>query len=194
MYETGHGSFKLWCKTEIDSSNKEINLILITEIPWGKDKSELVNNIVKCKYANKLDAILEVRDETDKEGLKIALDLKKDSNPNNILNFLLSKGVLCSTIKFNTLVIDHNRPLVASLAEMIDCYIEHQVDVITRRSTFDLNKAKSRLHIVEGLIKACSIIDDVVQTIKQSKDKSDARTQIIARFSFSELQAEAILN
>ena len=194
MYETGHGSFKLWCKTEIDTSNKEINQILITEIPWGKDKSELVNNIVKCKYANKLDAILEVRDETDKEGLKIALDLKKDSDPNNILNFLLSKGVLCSTIKFNTLVIDHNRPLVASLAEMIDCYIEHQVDVITRRSTFDLNKAKSRLHIVEGLIKACSIIDDVVQTIKQSKDKSDARTQIIARFSFSELQAEAILN
>ena len=194
MYETGHGSFKLWCKTEILTSDKEINQIVITEIPWGKDKSELVNNIVKCKYSNKLDAILEVRDETDKDGLKIAIDIKKDSDPTNILNFLLSKGVLSSTIKFNTLVIDHNRPLVASLSEMIDCYIEHQVEVITRRSQFDLNKAKSRLHIVEGLIKACSIIDEVVSTIKQSKDKSDARVQLIAKFGFSEVQAEAILN
>lgn len=194
MYETGHGSFKLWCKTEVLTKDKEINQVVITEIPWGKDKSELVNNIVKCKYANKLDAILEVRDETDKDGLKIAIDIKKDSDPNNILNFLLSKGVLCSTIKFNTLVIDHNRPLVASLTEMIDCYIEHQVDVVTRRSQYDLNKAKSRLHIVEGLIKACSIIDDVVATIKRSKDKADARVQLIARFGFSEVQAEAILN
>ena len=194
MYETGHGSFKLWCKTEVLTKDKEINQVVINEIPWGKDKSELVNNIVKCKYANKLDSILEVRDETDKDGLKIAIDIKKDSDPNNILNFLLSKGVLCSTIKFNTLVIDHNRPLVASLTEMIDCYIEHQVEVITRRSQYDLNKAKSRLHIVEGLIKACSIIDDVVATIKRSKDKADARVQLIARFGFSEVQAEAILN
>ena len=194
MYETGHGSFKLWCKTEVLTSDKEINQVIITEIPWGKDKSELVNNIVKCNYANKLDAILEVRDETDKDGLKIAIDIKKDSDPTNILNFLLSKGVLSSTIKFNTLVIDHNRPLVASLTEMIDCYIEHQVDVITRRSQYELNKAKARLHIVEGLIKACSIIDDVVKTIKMSKDKADARVQLIAKFGFSEGQAEAILN
>ena len=84
--------------------------------------------------------------------------------------------------------------MVASLSEMIDCYIEHQVDVITRRSEFDLGKAKARLHIVEGLIKACSIIDDVVKTIKQSKDKSDARIQLISNFGFSEGQAEAILN
>ena len=194
MYETGHGSFKLWCKTEILTSDKDINQVIITEIPWGKDKSELVNNIVKCKYANKLDAIIEVRDETDKDGLKIAIDIKKDSDPNNILNFLLSKGVLCSTIKFNTLVIDHNRPVVASLTEMIDCYIEHQVEVITRRSQFDLKKAKARLHIVEGLIKACSIIDEVVQTIKSSKDKADARIQLINKFNFSEGQSEAILN
>ena len=194
MYETGHGSFKLWCKTEILTSDKDINQVIITEIPWGKDKSELVNNIVKCKYANKLDAIIEVRDETDKDGLKIAIDIKKDSDPNNILNFLLSKGVLCSTIKFNTLVIDHNRPVVASLTEMIDCYIEHQVEVITRRSQFDLKKAKTRLHIVEGLVKACSIIDEVVQTIKSSKDKADARIQLINKFNFSEGQSEAILN
>ena len=194
MYETGHGSFKLWCKTEILTSDKDINQVIITEIPWGKDKSELVNNIVKCKYANKLDAIIEVRDETDKDGLKIAIDIKKDSDPNNILNFLLSKGVLCSTIKFNTLVIDHNRPVVASLTEMIDCYIEHQVEVITRRSQFDLKKAKARLHIVEGLVKACSIIDEVVQTIKSSKDKADARIQLINKFNFSEGQSEAILN
>lgn len=194
MYESGNGSFKLWCKTEVNTSLKDINQIIITEIPWGKDKSELVNNIDKCRFANKLDAIIEVRDETDRDGLRIAIDIKKDSDPNNILNFLLSKGVLCSTIKFNCLVIDHDRPVVAPLTEMIDCYIEHQVDVLTRRSKFDLEKAENRLHIVEGLIKACSIIDEVVSLIKKSKDKADAKVNLVKQFSFSEVQAEAILN
>ncbi len=194
IYETGNGSFKLWCKTEVLTSDKNINQIIIHEIPWGKDKSELIQNIDKCRFTNKLDAILETRDETDKDGLRIALDIKKESDPNNILNFLLSKGVLCSTIKFNALVIDHNHPRVTNLLEMIDCYIEHQVEVITRRSQFDLDKAKSRLHIVDGLIKACSIIDEVVACIKASKDKADAKINLVNEFTFTEIQAEAILN
>lgn len=193
IYETGNGAFKLWCRTEVHTEDKNVNQIIITEIPWGKDKSELVNNIDKCRFANSLNAISEVRDETDREGLRIAIDIKKDSDPQNILNFLLSKNVLCSTIKFNTLVIDHNRPRVASLLEMIDCYIEHQVDVITRKSEFDLNKAKTRIHIVNGLIKACSIIDEVVACIKKSKDKADAKVNLVNQFNFSEAQAEAIL-
>ncbi|MDD6302753.1 MAG: DNA topoisomerase 4 subunit A [Bacillales bacterium] len=194
IYKNGNGSIKLWCKVDIDTSNKDVDQIIIHEIPWGKDKSELVSNIDKCRFANGLTAILETRDETDRDGLRIVIDVKKGSGADNILNFLLSKGVLSTTIKFNSLVIDNNRPLVASLLEMIDRYIDHQVDVLTRRSQFDLNKAKNRLHIVEGLIHACSIIDQVVHTIRQSKDKQDAKIKLVNNFQFSEVQTDAILN
>lgn len=192
LYETGSGSFKLYSKTHIEEG-KNVNQIIIDEIPYGKDKSEFVNNIDRVRFANKLDAILEVRDETGMEGLKIAIDIKKDSDPNNILNFLYSKGCLSTTIKFNMLVIDHYHPKVCNLLEVIDCYIEHQVEVITRRSNYDLKKAKARHHIVSGLIRAVSIMDKVVKLIRSSKDKADAKQRLVKELDFTETQAEAIL-
>ena len=193
LYETGKGLIKLYARAHCETSDKAINQIIISEIPFGKDKSDFVLNIDKCRFANKLDAILEVRDETDMSGVRIAIDIKKESDPENILNFLYSKGVLSNSIKFNMLVIDHNRPRVLSLLQVIDCFIEHQIDVITRRSEFDLEKAKSKLHIVEGLIKAVSILDKVISLIRSSKDKQDSKNRLIGELGFSEAQAEALL-
>lgn len=192
IYETGSGSFKLYSRTHIEEE-KNINQIIIDEIPYGKDKSEFVNNIDKVRFQNKLDSILEVRDETGMEGLKIVIDCKKDADCNNLLNFLFSKGCLSTTIKFNMLVIDHYHPKVCSLLEVIDCYIEHQVEVITRRSNYDLKKAKARLHIVDALIRAVSIMDQVVSLIRSSKDKAHAKSRLVSELNFTEIQAEAIL-
>ena len=192
IYKKGTGSFKLYAKTHIEEG-KGINQIIIDEIPYGKDKSEFVNNIDRVRFANKLSAILEVRDETGMDGLKIAIDINKDADANNLLNFLYSKGCLSTTIKFNMLVIDHFRPRVCSLLEVIDCYIEHQVDVLTRRSQYDLKKAKNRLHIVSALIRAVSIMDQVVALIRSSKDKAHAKSRLVEELNFTETQAEAIL-
>ena len=192
LYEKGSGSFKLYSKTHIEEG-KNINQIVIDEIPYGKDKSEFVNNIDRVRFANKLDAILEVRDETGMDGLKIVIDIKKESDPENILNFLFSKNALSNTIKYNMLVIDHYHPKVCSLLEVIDCYIEHQIEVITRRSNYDLKKAKARLHIVDGLIRAVSIMDQVVALIRSSKDKANAKERLVSELNFTEVQAEAIL-
>ena len=192
LYEKGSGSFKLYSKTHIEEG-KNINQIIIDEIPYGKDKSEFVNNIDRVRFANKLDAILEVRDETGMDGLKIVIDIKKESDPENILNFLFSKNALSNTIKYNMLVIDHYHPKVCSLLEVIDCYIEHQIEVITRRSNYDLKKAKARLHIVDGLIRAVSIMDQVVALIRSSKDKANAKERLVSELNFTEVQAEAIL-
>ena len=193
IYENGKGLIKLMCKTEI-REQKDCNQIVITEIPYGVNKAKLVKDIDNCRFANSLTAVLEVRDETDKNGLSIVIDVKKDADAENIRKFIISKGVLTETIKFNMLVIDHFRPKTIGLLQAIDCYIEHQIDVITRRSNFDLNKMKNRLHIVEGLIKMVSILDQVISTIRSATDKADSKAKLMEKFEFSAEQAEAILN
>lgn len=193
IYQSGKGLIRLMCRYHTEEG-KNLNSLVITEIPYGVEKSSLVLNIAKCRVQNNLDAILDVRDETDKNGLRIVIEVKKDTDIDQLTKYIISKGVLTTSVKFNMLVIDHNRPRTLNLLEAVDCYIEHQIDVITRRSKFDLNKYEERLHIVEGLIKALSILDDVVKTIRQSKDKADARTRLINNFGFSEKQAEALLN
>ena len=192
MYKSGKGLIKLMSKTEV-VTDKNINQIIITEIPYGRDKSDLVASIDKFRFANNLDAIIEVRDETGQDGLRIAIDIKKEADPYNLLRFIKSKGVLSTTIKYNMLVIDHNRPRTLNLAEVIDCYVEHQVDVITRRSKYDLNKMMARVHIVEGLIKAISILDEIIELIRKSKDKADAKEKLISQYDFTQEQAEALL-
>lgn len=192
IYETGKGLIRLLCKTEI-VEEKNCNQIVITEIPYGIEKSSLVQNIVKCRVNNNIDAILDVRDETDRDGLRICIDVKKEADAEATRKFIISKGVLTTTIKFNMLVIDHFRPSTLSLLRVIDCYIEHQVDVITRRSNYDLKRYRARLHIVEGLIKALSMLDRVIALIRSSKDKSDAKTRLVEELGFTEKQADALL-
>ena len=193
IYQTGKGVVRVLCKTHIEA-DKSCNHIVITEIPYGVDKSSLVQNIAKCRVNNNIDAILDIRDETDKDGLRICIDVKKEADAEATKKFIISKGVLTSTIKFNMLVINHYRPSVLSLLQVIDCYIEHQIDVITRRSNFDLKKYRDRLHIVEGLIKALSILDKIIALIRSSTDKGNARSRLMNEFGFTERQAEALLN
>lgn len=193
IYETGKGLIRLMCRFH-KVEEKNYNQIVITEIPYGIEKSTLVQNIAKCRVQNNIDAITDIRDETDKDGLRICIDVKKDADLEATIKYIISKNVLTTTIKFNMLVINHNRPCTLSLIETIDCYIEHQKDVITRRSNFDLKKYRERLHIVEGLIKALSIVDQVIASIRASKDKQDAKYRLMNKFDFSEKQAEALLN
>ena len=142
----------------------------------------------------KLDGIADVRDESDRTGLRVVIELKKDIDGNAILQYLLKNTDLQVTYNFNMIAISGRRPTLMSLPMLLDAYIGHQKEVVTRRSQYDIQKAKDRLHIVEGLMKALSILDEVIKTIRASKDKRDAKNNIISKFEFSEIQAEAIVS
>ena len=142
----------------------------------------------------KLDGIADVTDESDRTGLRVVIELKKDIDGNAILQYLLKNTDLQVTYNFNMIAISGRRPTLMSLPMLLDAYIGHQKEVVTRRSQYDIQKAQDRLHIVEGLMKALSILDEVIKTIRASKDKRDAKNNIISKFEFSEIQAEAIVS
>lgn len=193
MYEIGNGRIEVMSKTRIDESNRAFNQIIVDEIPYGVVKQELVYEIDKLRHDKVIDGILEVRDESDREGLRIAIDIKKEANIDVIKTYLMNKTQLKSSFSSNMVAIVNNRPKTFNLIEYVDAYISHQEDVITRRSHFDLEKYKARLHIVDGLIKAISVVDQVVATIRASHDKADAKINIQNKFGFSEKQSEAIV-
>ena len=193
IYKTGKGIIRLMCHVFLEDDKNNHNIV-IDQIPYGIEKRSLVRELAKLRVSANLDAINDIRDETDKKGLRIVIEVNESTDLNELKKFIISKGVLTASIKVNLLVIDHNRPHTVNLLEAIDCYIEHQKDVILRRTKFDLDKYEDRLHVVEGLIKANSIIDEVIKTIRSSKDKSESRENLISRFGFTERQAEALLN
>lgn len=192
IYETGRGKIEIEAKTEI-VNEKNSNLIIITEIPYQTNKSVLLKEIGLIATTKKVDGIIEVRDESDRNGLRIAVETKKEINPEIILEYLLNKTQLRTNYSANVVAISENRPKTLNLLELVDTYLAHQVDVITRRSKYELDKQMKRLHIVDGLIKAISVVDEVVKTIRASKDKSDAKENLMSRFKFSNEQAEAIV-
>lgn len=192
IYQTGRGKIEIVAKTEI-VANKEMQQILVHEIPYGVNKSNILREIDLIRHNKQIDGILEVRDESDRQGLRIAIDLKKNVNADIILEYLLNKTQLRTNYSANMVAIEDNRPKTINLLSYVDTYIEHQVDVITKRSLFDLEKYTARLHIVEGLMKAISVLDEVIKLIRGSKDKADAKNHLIERFSFSNDQAEAIV-
>lgn len=191
-FKTGKGKVIVRAKTEIEEQ-KNINQIIITEIPYEVNKAELVKKIDEIRFNKSIDGIIEVRDESDREGLRIVIDLKKTINVENTLNYFFKNTDLQKNYNYNMVAIKDKRPEQMGVLAIIDGYIDHQIDVVTRSSLFDLEKARSRLHIVDGLIKAISILDDVVKTIRQSKDKSDAKNNLIIAYGFTEKQAEAIV-
>ncbi|WP_432358909.1 DNA topoisomerase IV subunit A [Sporosarcina sp. UB5] len=193
-YETGRGRFIIRAKSEIEPLKAGKSQIVITEIPYDVNKANLVKKIDELRLDRKLDGIADVRDESDRTGLRIVVELKKDIDGNAILQYLLKNTDLQVTYNFNMVAISNRRPTLMSLPMLLDAYIEHQKDVVTRRSEYDIQKAKDRLHIVEGLMKALSILDEVIKTIRASKDKRDAKNNIIAKFDFTEVQAEAIVS
>ncbi|MFC5603347.1 DNA topoisomerase IV subunit A [Sporosarcina koreensis] len=193
-YETGRGRFIIRAKSEIESLKAGKSQIVITEIPYDVNKANLVKKMDELRLDRKLDGIADVRDESDRTGLRIVVEMKKDMDGNAILQYLLKNTDLQVTYNFNMVAISNRRPTLMSLPMLLDAYIEHQKDVVTRRSEYDIQKAKDRLHIVEGLMKALSILDEVIKAIRASKDKRDAKNNIIAKFGFTEVQAEAIVS
>ncbi|WOV89021.1 DNA topoisomerase IV subunit A [Sporosarcina oncorhynchi] len=193
-YETGKGRFIIRAKSEIEQLKAGKSQIVITEIAYDVNKANLVKKIDELRHDRKLDGIADVRDESDRTGLRIVIELKKDMDGNAILQYLLKNTDLQITYNFNMVAISDRRPTLMSLPMLLDAYIGHRKDVITRRSTYDIQKAKDRLHIVEGLMKALSILDQVIKTIRASKDKRDAKNNIISEFEFTEIQAEAIVS
>ena len=187
-YETGKGKIIIKSKVEITK-----NKIIVHEIPYEVNKALLVRKMDEIRIDKKLDGVVEVRDESDKDGLQIAIDLKKDANAENILNYFYKNTELQISYNFNDVVICGRRPMLMGLLGILDAYIEHQREIIKRRSEFDLRTAKARYHIVEGLIKAISILDEVIKTIRASKNKAAAINNLVKEFDFTEKQADAIV-
>lgn len=189
LYETGQASFFVHATVD---PNIEKNRIVITNIPYGEVKSTFVADLDKRQIDGKLDAVSEIRDEST-DVVRVVIDLKKDADPTPVINYFRNKGAFRTTFSANMLAIDKGHPKTMNLLEMIDAYIDHQKEVITRRTNYDLKKKTWRLHIVEGLIKAISILDEVIALIRASKGKEDAKNQLIETYSFTTEQAEAIV-
>lgn len=187
-YETGRGKIMVKSRVSIEK-----NKLIIHEIPYEVNKAQLVRKMDEIRIDKKIDGIVEVRDESDKDGLQIAVDLKKDANAENILNYFYKNTELQVSYNFNNVVIVNRRPMLMGLLGILDAYIKHQEEIVTKRSEFDLRMAKTRYHIVEGLIKALSILDEVIKTIRASKNKADAIKNLVDKYEFTEKQADAIV-
>jgi topoisomerase-4 subunit A len=193
-YETGKGKVIVRGRSEFETIRGGKQQIVITEIPYEVNKANLVKRIDEFRFDRKVEGIAEVRDETDRTGLRIVIELKKEADAEGVLNYLYKNSDLQVSYHFNMVAIYNKRPMLMGLRELLDAYIGHQKEVFTRRSQFDLQKASDRSHIVEGLIKALSILDEVIATIRASKDKRDAKNNLIAEYQFTEPQAEAIVS
>jgi topoisomerase-4 subunit A len=193
-YETGKGKIIIRSKAEIEDLRGSKQQIVITEIPYEVNKANLVKKIDELRIDRKVEGISEVRDETDRTGLRIVIELKKDADAESVLNFLYKNTDLQVPYSFNMVAIYKKRPKTMGLRELLEAYIDHQKEVVTRRTEFDLRKAKERQHIVDGLMKALSILDEVIATIRASKDKRDAKDNLIEKYDFTEPQAEAIVS
>ncbi len=192
-YTTGRGRIMVQSKYEF-VKNKGKDQIVISEIPYEVNKAALVKKIDDIRIDKKIEGISEVRDESDLEHPEtIVIDLKKDANQDLIINYLLKNTDLQVSYNFNMVAIVNRRPMTLGILEILDAYIAHQKEVIEKRTKFDLETAKARMHIVEGFLKMMSILDEVIATIRSSKDKSDAVINLVKKFGFSELQADAIV-
>lgn len=192
IYTTGRGRVEVAAKAEIVKT-KDLQQIVITEIPYKVVKIQLVYEIDKIIHAKSVSGLLEVRDESDWKGIRIVIDCKKDARADLLLKYLMKKTSLFSSYSANMVAIVDGRPRTLTLLELVDAYIAHQVDVITRQSQFDLAKFNERLHLVVGLITASLSINEVVDIIRKSKDKADSKINLSNRFGFSNEQAEAIV-
>ena len=191
-YETGKGKITVRAKAEIEEENSR-HRIIVTEIPYQVNKAKLIESIADLVKDKKIVGISDLRDESDREGMRIVIELKKDANPNVILNLLYKHTKMQDTFGVIMLALVNNQPQILNLKQILEHYIAHQKDVITRRTIFDLNKAKARAHILEGLIIALDHIDEVISIIRNSETSEIAKNTLIEKFGLSEKQAVAIL-
>ena len=194
-YHTGHGRITVRAKTNVEEMGTNRSRIIVTEIPYQVNKSVLVKKIADLVHEKKIEGISDIRDESnDRQGMRIVIELKRDVQPQVVLNMLYKHTPMQENFGANMLALVNGKPQVLNLREMIYYYLEHQKDVVTRRTRFELNKAQNRAHILEGLLKALDHINEIVAIIRASKDTNTARDALMMRFEFSEKQAQAILD
>ena len=192
-FETGRGRIVIRSKTEIEVSDSGRETIVVTEIPYMVNKREMIEKIAELVESKKIEGIAYVNDETSREGVRVVIKLKKDANSNVVLNMLFKYTPLQSSFSVNNVALVNGRPRTLNLKELIKYFVRHRHDVIVRRTKFDLEKAKKRAHILEGLLKALDIIDEIINTIKASSTIEDAKNELMSRFGFTEPQAAAIV-
>ncbi len=193
-YATGKGGIVVRAVTDIEETKTGSHNIIVSEIPYQVNKADLVAKIAELVKDKKIDGIKDLRDESDKDGVRVVIELKKDTYPQKILNRLFKLTSLQTTFHVNMLaLVDGIQPRVLTLKSVFEEFIKHRKEVIKRRTEFDLARAKARAHILEGLVKAIDIIDKVIKLIKKSKDKDEARVKLMKQFKFTELQSNAIL-
>lgn len=191
-FQTGRGKVMVRSKVRIEQT-RTIQQIVIYEIPYDVVKSQMVKKIDEIRLNKKIDGLLDVRDESDRTGLRVVIDVKKDIDTEQILNYLYKNTDLQVSYNYNMIAIVDKAPVQMSLADSLDAFIKHREDVVLKRSKFDYEQKSKRARIVDGLIRAVSIMDEIIHLIRQSKNKADAKKNLIERFDFSEQQAEAIV-
>lgn len=191
-FQTGRGKVMVRSKVRIEQT-RTIQQIVIYEIPYDVVKSQMVKKIDEIRLNKKIDGLLDVRDESDRTGLRVVIDVKKDIDTEQILNYLYKNTDLQVSYNYNMIAIVDKAPVQMSLTDSLDAFIKHREDVVLKRSKFDYEQKSKRAHIVDGLIRAVSIMDEIIHLIRQSKNKADAKKNLIERFDFSEQQAEAIV-
>ena len=191
-YETGRGRIVMRAKTEIESHPTH-DKIIVNEIPYNVNKKELIEKIASLVNEKKLDGISYINDETDREGMRIVIDVKRDANASVVLNKLFKMTELQSSFNVNNIALVHGRPRLLNLKDLIRLFVEHRHEVVIRRTKFDLRKAKERAHILEGLIIASDNIDEVIRIIRAAKTPNEAVTNLMDRFQLTEVQARAIV-
>ena len=192
-YRTGHGKIRVRAVTEIEPMENGKNRIVVTELPYNVNKARLVEYIGKLHRDKKIDGIVGLRDESNREGIRVVIELRRDINPNVMLNQLYKHTQLQDTFGVNMLALVNNEPKVLNILDMLKYYLEHQKEVVTRRTRYDLNKAEERDHIIQGLLIAQDNIDEVIRIIRSSSDTASAKLALIERFGLSEAQANAIV-
>ncbi|MEG0528294.1 MAG: DNA topoisomerase IV subunit A [Longicatena sp.] len=191
-FQSGKGRIMVRSKVTIEQT-KTIQQIVVHEIPYEVVKSNMVKKIDDVRLNKKIDGILDVRDESDRNGLRVVVDIKKDADAQLILNFLYKNTDLQVSYNYNVVAIVNKRPIQMGLIPMLDAFIAHRHEVIEKRSRFELHKKEKRCHILDGLIKAVSVLDEIIRLIRASKDKADSKSKIMEAFGFSDEQAEAIV-
>ena len=193
-YRTGHGKIRVRAVTDIEPMQNGKNRIVVTELPYMVNKARLIEKIAELHRDKRIDGITEIRDESSREGMRVCIELRKDVNANVILNQLFKHTQMQDTFGVNMLALVNNEPVVMNLLQMLQYYLKHQEEVVTRRTRYDLNKAEERAHILKGLLIALDNIDEVIRIIRGSKSAAIAKENLIERFGLDDVQAQAIID
>ena len=193
-FTTGRGKVVVRAKTEIEEDDKGRQMIVVTEVPYMVNKAEMIARIGEMIRDKKIEGISDIRELTNREGIRIEFLLKRDANANVVLNTLFKYTALQSSFAYNNVALVKGRPRTLSLKDMIQCFVEFRHEVVVRRTKFELDKAQKRAHILEGLLKAIDVIDKIIAIIKSSKTVDDAKAELMASFGFDDLQATAIVD